>query len=255
MNSSSGNRETPSERLMELLKKCGSFEDLPDVSDSVLCGTQKHKIFLNQTGSCVSLSKKDAAMKRYEDYLRLKWPCSEAMPPEFDPDKLEAIRKARFPFRTADENFLERKDTLHELATIGKYQKYEDTSGDMYLGEANTSSESLTSDVSVTESLDNEEHLENYESEVVVHVASMENIIPATPERTTIRRSTACTLERKPTPRIRSGSKPPLCRSAFAGAGQAVAKDGCDGQSPGTKLKGYPQAPRYFPFRSRIGRD
>ncbi|KAI1210143.1 uncharacterized protein F4807DRAFT_423953 [Annulohypoxylon truncatum] len=243
-----------SENLYEIMKKCNNFNELPDPDPQ-----PERKIFLQQCKpSSKSFSKRDIKARNYENYLRFEYGCSEAIPGEFDPEKLEAVLQAKLKLNTenrdlttTDSELHRRDEELSELDTTNEYQEFENILNIIYSEEINVSSGSL-SDISVTESLDSDEQLDEYENEAIVTVASAEKFTRASPEigpmATVIRRSAPEPIVRKPTPRIRTGSKPPLSRSAFARAGLPSPKDG----SPATTtLRGYPKAPKYFPYKSK----
>ncbi|KAI1099081.1 hypothetical protein F4804DRAFT_322904 [Jackrogersella minutella] len=222
----------------------------------------EHKVFLHQCRpSNKALSKKDIKVMKYEEYLRSKWECSEAMPEAFDPENLEVIRQARFKPHAKNEDIAQVNelqsgdDELRELNTGIECREYEHVPDDICSEEENSSSESVATDFSITESLDSDEQLEEYETEAIINIASSENItrVSCCTETitTVIRRPVAEPVERKPTPRIKTGSKPPLSRSAFAGAGLPSPKDGSPGQRPTTTLRGYPKAPKYFPYKKK----
>ncbi|KAI2469106.1 hypothetical protein F4781DRAFT_395828 [Annulohypoxylon bovei var. microspora] len=244
---------TNSKNLSEILKKYNSFNELPDPNP-----LPEHKIFLRQCKpSHKAFSKWDIEARNHEEYLRSNYDCSEVMLAGFDPEKLEPVLQARFKPNTeirditTDDSELYLEDELCEVKIDVENQEYEDIPNDVYSKEVNYSSESLT-DVSVAGSLDFDE----YESEAIVDVASAEKftrVSCGTESITTvIRRSVTGSIGRRPTPRIRIGSKPPLSRSAFAGAGLPSPKDGTPGQRAGATLRGYPKAPKYFPFKSKV---
>ncbi|KAI0107423.1 hypothetical protein F4776DRAFT_645172 [Hypoxylon sp. NC0597] len=117
----------------------------------------------------------------------------------------------------------------------------------------NASSEFLVSDISVTESLDSDERLEEYENEVIIDVASATNITHViSSDPTIIRRSTTALIERIPTSRIKAGSRPPLSRSAYSSDAVPKLRDEYSWKRPSITLSNYPPAPDYFPFKSSV---
>ncbi|KAI1412018.1 hypothetical protein F5Y13DRAFT_190701 [Hypoxylon sp. FL1857] len=252
-----------SKNRIDIFKSCANFSELPDDDNP----WSECKISLKQTEpSKNSLSKRDIEMRKYEEYLRLKWGGAEAMPEDFDPDKLEDVFQARMKYRE------ERKDAVRiatECLSGGKVSEL-DTSNtlaqaqeygsiDSHPAEAKASSESLFKRVSVTESLDTDEQLEGYESEATINAASTAIIsrVTGTPDSftTVIHCPIESPTERAPTPRIRSGSKPPLSRSAFSLDGLPIPSDGHPRKRPSDTLRDYPRAPQYFPFTSTAIKD
>ncbi|KAI1398620.1 hypothetical protein F4819DRAFT_21718 [Hypoxylon fuscum] len=255
-------REDPCGSFVDVLKRCSTFDDLPDDDSDPFC---ERKICLHRLGpSDIPSSKGDVENRKHEEYLRSKWQCDEAMPETFDPyklaDKLEvALQGQSKSHAEANDQVLEDDESHCEnhLSDSGY------GSLDLYSEEANTSSESLLSNVSVTESLDSDEQLEGYEDEVNFYTASSASItrvsLDASAEVADVSLSvfrpvteTERNLERNPTPRIRRGSKPPLSRSAFSGVGLPRPMDGSQGQRSCETLSGYPQAPRYFPSPGKL---
>ncbi|KAI2635859.1 hypothetical protein GGS26DRAFT_514877 [Hypomontagnella submonticulosa] len=256
--------ETSPDAILSVLKKCKNFNDLPDDSDPFA----ERKISLHQPGlSNIVLSEGDAEEAKYQEYLRSRWPISEAIPAEFDPDELEASWKRQFGPRVEnDPNLGDSKLSLqladYDSDAVEIIFDQVSSLSNMDPQEANGSSESLCTDGSVTESLDSDEELEGYESEVAVQRAASAKMvrvsicnIPQASAAVMCQPSTETIIERKPTPRIRTGSKPPLSRSALSCAGLPSPKEGYQGKGPSMTLKGYPQAPKYFPFRSRVSRQ
>ncbi|KAI0007161.1 hypothetical protein F4779DRAFT_619866 [Xylariaceae sp. FL0662B] len=215
-----------SDHLIELMKQCECFDDLPDE----LSVASERKVFLYRSNPSVDTSKADADIRGYEDYLRSKWECTEALPEGFDPEKLEAARDTRFKSRDGTDDAIQANDKLrsgdedvhedvHETddeapSALGDEHRHTD----IYPSQANSSSDSVMTDISITESLDTEEELKGYENEVTVHKVSRESITRVCSHTSMINAispSAADPIELKPTPRIRTGSKPPLSKSAF----------------------------------------
>lgn len=71
---------------------------------------------------------------------------------------------------------------------------------------------------------------------------------------TTTATATRDVIDRQPTPRIKTGSKPPLSKSAYANASSSYADPSCDarGRRPSLSSTVRPRAPKYFPFRSQM---
>ncbi|KAI1459694.1 hypothetical protein F4805DRAFT_50285 [Annulohypoxylon moriforme] len=237
--------------LSEILKNCNNFSELPDPDP-----LPEREIFLHQCPpSSKTLPKRDIEAQRYEERLRFQYGCSEAMPAGFDPEKLEA----RFRPNAGNSELTTANVEHHleddELSELGDYSEYEHILNIISSEEGDDPFETL-SDISVTESLDSDEQLDEYEHEAIINVALAEKFTrvscEAGPVTTEVRRSAPEPIIRKPTPRIRIGSKPPLSRSAFARAGLPSLKDG---SAAATTLRGYPKAPQYFPFKSKARRN
>ncbi|KAI4869847.1 hypothetical protein F4820DRAFT_341911 [Hypoxylon rubiginosum] len=253
---------------------------------------RKRKITWNELGPSLTNSKKTAA---YEEYLRAKWPCSDAMPEAFDPDKLEVIRrtwsesqdhneivKAYTEAAWAEEE-KENHSVRRELLTKGSYFDHDDEGSvcDVYSQGNNPSCESISTGVSITESLLDSDELDGYDSEVTVGTASRASIIsrrsvarvslhstrtptPDAAETTSpfsvrspspVPVPAECPPECECQPRRRTGtgSKPPLSRSAFSTAGLPHPKNEYQGgRRRSETLTGYPRAPGYFPFQSGL---
>ncbi|KAI1660436.1 hypothetical protein F4813DRAFT_349955 [Daldinia decipiens] len=238
--------------------------------------SSQRKIFWHQLGpSNAGFSEGDIEFMEHEEYLRTKWPCSEAMPESFDPDTLESSRQAQFKGHnegtSATENsaeVLSKNDTkLHDSNAEGQCKVDEQVSYVIHLEEANAYNESVFVDVILPEPLDSGEQLEDYNREVIVKDVSARNILQVSQGSYAMSiAGDICgselvselipepdPVERKPTPRMGSGSKPPLSRSAYAAVAQPCPKDGYLDKRPCMTLMGYPRAPKYFPFKSRVG--
>ncbi|OTA55862.1 hypothetical protein K449DRAFT_468692 [Hypoxylon sp. EC38] len=239
-------------------KVVGQNGELPDDDDPLF----RPKVFLHQPELYLnSQLERDVERIEYEEYLRLKWGCNEAVPEDFDPDNLEIDSQARL------KRLMERQEAVRnainilsmsepesfELNTDVHYQEKCERPNNLYSGKSNASSESVTSSVSVAESLDSDERLQVYENEAVINVASVESLTRmVSPDPTVIRRSMAASIERIPTPRIRAGSRPPLSRSAYSPTAIPTLRDGYTWKRPSITLKDYPRAPDYFPFNSSV---
>ncbi|KAI0849515.1 hypothetical protein F5Y00DRAFT_269500 [Daldinia vernicosa] len=249
--------------------RCNTSNDLPDDPDM----SSQSKITWHQLGpSNAGFSKGDIEFMKHEEYLRMKWPCSEAMPESFDPDILEAVRQAQFKSHNEDKSTTEigagvsseNETELHDSNAEGRCKVDEQVSDVIHLNEANASDESVFVDVTLPEPLDSgEQQLEEYNREAIVKDISARNI-PQVSQGTyaTSIAGDICgselvsepdPVERGPPPRMGSGSKPPLSRSAYAAVAQPCPKDGYLDKRPCMTLMGYPRAPKYFPFKSRVG--
>lgn len=263
--------ETPPETFVEFLTS-NTFNDLPDDPDM----SSQREIFWHQIGpSNAGFSKGDLEFMKQEEYLRMKWPCSEAMPESFDPDTLETARQARFKSVNEDKSTTEisagvssKNDTeLHDSNAEGQCKVDEQVSDVIHLDEANASDESVFVDVTLPEPLDSGDQLDDYNREVTIKDVSARNILQVSQgsydmsmagdicgsELISELVSEPDPVEREPTPRMGSGSKPPLSRSAYAAVAQPCPKDGYLDKRPCMTLMGYPRAPKYFPFKSRVG--
>ncbi|KAI1339648.1 hypothetical protein F5Y15DRAFT_415568 [Xylariaceae sp. FL0016] len=261
-----------SDSLVNLLKTYKSFADLPDDVDIQF--TPKPIVY---NPGRVTLSEADKEFQRVERALRKKYPCSDALPESFDPQKLEASRLSRLhrlPVTTSQ------PQTSHCIPStrITSQSAAATTSEDgdrtprarrsLRRPPSNDSLPSI-SGLSVASSLDNDETLAGYESEVTIIEAKTTNITklsaPSTPSPPASRPRSHTVVEPRDAargrrlsaasrqtegpaaregmrrsaspPRIRSGSRPPLSKSSY------VAGDG-------TKER----VPRYFPFKSRMNR-
>ncbi|KAI0122467.1 hypothetical protein F4814DRAFT_408829 [Daldinia grandis] len=234
--------ETLPETLVEFLR-CNLLNDLPDDPDM----SSQHKILWYQLGpSSAGFSRGDLELMKHEEFLRMKWPCSEAMPASFDPDKLEADRQAQSRSRNGDKSTTEisagvpsKKVTeLHHLNIEGQCKVDEQVSDVIHLNEANVSDEFVFVDVTLPEPLDPGEEIEDHNREVIIQDVSARNIpevsqgIYAMSMAGDICGSELVSepdpdpVEHDPPPRMGLGSKPPLSRSAYATVAQPCHKDG-----------------------------
>ncbi|KAI3316862.1 hypothetical protein HD806DRAFT_403570 [Xylariaceae sp. AK1471] len=258
--------------LLDAMKQYTRFDEVPDPDDYI----PVREAYLRKN-MLESLNKPppktDREMNKCEDYLRTKWGCTDAMPGSFDPYKLEATLHSRFPSQSRrgrssapreqkPEPIVQQKrdndpvDTS-QVPSLEDESTHTPTPEVMYTSDGCTSSDSVST-ISITESLDNDEQLEGYESEVAVSEASMENITQVRSRSTdannaSTRGRDTCTLERTPTPRIRRGSKPPLSRSAFVDGGVPCLDEQCRGSCRRcVTRRGRAKTPNYFPFKSRM---
>ncbi|CAJ2509273.1 Uu.00g142990.m01.CDS01 [Anthostomella pinea] len=265
MRNTNGRFPSPLPDLVDLLNLWKPFDELPDDHDEI----PKHQYCLSQPSGLTTASTSDLDIWRYEDYLRQKWACAEAMPESFDPRQLENARKSRFKpcmreqatsqsedgLSSGEEEYEDEDDESPEVTPLAQKSNL-DT---LCPSQKNASTESLCSLVSVTSPLDTDEQLESYEGEVTINEASVENInrMKTRPRSTTlsvVERVQSDIPERQPTPRIRSGSKPPLSRSAFANSGLPCLQDGCNGRNSAALPAMYHRGQKYFPYKSRTVR-
>ncbi|KAI0148624.1 hypothetical protein GGR57DRAFT_515315 [Xylariaceae sp. FL1272] len=270
----------PSLITTNAMKQCKSFRDLPDLDNDFV---PAREVFLrNQPPPRQRTHRRDREMNQCEEYLRSKWTCTDAMPDSFDPDQLEKAfirgRLGHSRSRDARECRSEQRNTntmdkakgatddQQDLIATGAEstdlkETHPPTVNDVYPSDAESQSSSA-----ISESLDTDEQLEGYESEVSINEASTKNItrVKASTSPITARGRPISKvfepLERKPTPRIRKGSKPPLSRSAFSGSGvpclHGTCQGGCNGDGKGVVAVGrHAKQPKYFPFKSKVRRS
>ncbi|KAI1086111.1 hypothetical protein F5B19DRAFT_192531 [Rostrohypoxylon terebratum] len=108
----------------------------------------ERKIFLRQCKpSSKAFSKKDIEFRKYEDYLRSKYDCSEPIPAGFDPETLEAIFQAQRKFRSAHEKLNEMESEVQlevdpsEMVTIKQRKECEYILNIIYLSRTYSSKE------------------------------------------------------------------------------------------------------------------
>ncbi|KAI1804473.1 hypothetical protein F4811DRAFT_520029 [Daldinia bambusicola] len=240
------------------------------------------KVAWHQLGpTSAGFSKGDIEFMKIEESLRMKWPCSDPMPAPFDPIKLEAVMQARFKSHNGAKSTTEISATdspgneagPYDLDAGGQSWIDERVSDVIYPEEANISVASVFADVPLPEPPDSGEQLEGYDSEVTLEAVSSGNIsqvslshsvqpiaadmiyLEPEPEPEPMREWEweSRPIRRGSAPRVGSGSKPPLSRSAFSMAAKPCVKDGYLDKKPCLTLAGYPRPPKYFPFRSKIG--
>ncbi|KAI1505161.1 hypothetical protein F5X99DRAFT_431298 [Biscogniauxia marginata] len=257
MSNDSREEKLSSGKLIDFLKRCDTFNDLPDDSDQ-----ESRYVVPNPPITVASMTETDKNILRYEEYLRTKWQCLEAMPASFDPEKLEIVRKTQFGAHVSDDGSEQVDITplvskpnhggdIHETA-LGEQTLIKDR----FSPHENDPTQSISTNTSITESLYTEEQLEGYESDASIKDLSIENINRVRPHSNTASRVTNVVsgpIEAKNTPRIKAGSKPPLSRSAFARGGEPGLDESSKQLNGSTPLV-YPRAPRYFPFKSRAGK-
>ncbi|RYP10762.1 hypothetical protein DL764_000458 [Monosporascus ibericus] len=192
------------------------------------------KASLRDGSSDVARLPLDCDHQAYERYLRNKWGCSDAMPDSFDPKKLELKRKALFSTRNIEIAHSITKEPQPPKAEPSISEKTKPSVGPQApLGVPFPASRDglAESVLSVAKSLDsNEQVLDRYESEATASDALTEGSARMRRRANTFSSSGATIeepLERKPTPRIRAGSKPPLSKSAYANCGVSCADANC----------------------------
>ncbi|KAI1162758.1 hypothetical protein F5B18DRAFT_673064 [Nemania serpens] len=230
-----------------------------------------------------SLTKKppktDREINEYDDYLRRKWGCTEAIPDSFDPDKLDAVLKSRLsgtrirgrPNDAAEKTagpVVSKGDDTFMTPVEPQDTPPEDTSSsipnDTSAYGCYASQTSLLAH-SKRESLNKNSKVEKYEGGVSIH----KNETPPTLKDDTTHprpqpslgsprcrdRSMSDTPGQALPPRIRTGSKPPLSRSAFVAGGVPCLHEKCHGACKrGVIVKGHVRPPQYFPFKSQARR-
>ncbi|KAI2631200.1 hypothetical protein GGS21DRAFT_491825 [Xylaria nigripes] len=166
---------------------------------------------------------------RRDEYLRSKWGCTDDMPDSFDPAKLEAALKKRYP-------------GLRRPSVSKREEEVAKDESTCVCACANADQESEG------EILDNEASESEAEVDIVTEkIAELLVRKPAICRRQHVPEM----LERAPTPRIRAGSKPPLSPSAFVDGGVPCLDPRCGGKCKrSVKSKKHVKAPKYFPFQS-----
>ncbi|RYO97533.1 hypothetical protein DL765_011134 [Monosporascus sp. GIB2] len=176
----------------------------------------------------------DCDHQAFERYLRNKWRCSDAMSDIFDPEKLELKRRALFSTQN--------KEKAHSLTKEPAVPEAEPPISEETKPPADpqtppsipfpASRDGLAESLlSAAKSLDSDEQvLDGDESEATASDILTERSIRTRQRANTFSSSGAATeepFERKPTPRIRAGSKPPLSKSAYATCGISCADVNC----------------------------
>ncbi|KAI0514701.1 hypothetical protein F5B22DRAFT_228026 [Xylaria bambusicola] len=205
------------------------------------------------------LSKTDREMSKYEEYLRNKWGCHDAIPDPFDPEKLDAALRSRFPAKSKQERPLVARERVPApLPQPGNQAPAvkETNSQEMPPKDMSPTSEEM---IHASAAIDTDKQEKSYESEVSSdnETSSEKHTTPPRGRSSTSSRRGRSTstsgpdaTDRPRTPRIRAGSKPPLSRSAFVAGGVPCEHGRCQGEckrDAGRRAK----APAYFPFKSR----
>ncbi|RYP68916.1 hypothetical protein DL769_005392 [Monosporascus sp. CRB-8-3] len=203
------------------------------------------KANLRNGSSHVARPPPDCDQEAYERYLRNKWRCSDAMPDSFDPKKLELKRRALFSTRNKEKAHSVTKEPEARKAQLPISEETKlsaDPQAPHGLPFPASRAGLAESVLSVTKSLDPDEQvLDGYESDATASDTLTERS-PSTRRRANTFSSPGAVteepVERKPTPRIRTGSKPPLSKSAYANCGVSCADANCT-----------VKARRFFPTR------
>ncbi|KAI2627812.1 hypothetical protein GGR54DRAFT_590527 [Hypoxylon sp. NC1633] len=230
-----------SEDVANILRRCSSFDDLPNEGDPF----SERKIFLhNPQESRLGLSQEERKSNKDEAYLRSRWPVSEAIPRNFDPEELKVAMQALSivhakEWKAEEDLRLEAADILTDLDTTERYERYEQVPNNREPKYGNNSSEFVY----------NRPKLQRSESGIR-SVSAKDSAQISHPGTTEYRRSRAGIIQRMPAPRILAGSKPPLSRSAYSGAG--IPRPRRSGGNTTLRLRRYPRPPKYFPFQSLL---
>ncbi|RYP67214.1 hypothetical protein DL771_007376 [Monosporascus sp. 5C6A] len=178
----------------------------------------------------------DCDHQAYEHYLRNKWRCSDAMPDSFDPKKLELKRTTLFSTRNKEKassiTITKGRETPKAEPHISEEARPSaDPQAPLGFPFPASRAGLAESVLSVGESLESgEQVLDGYESDATTSDALTERSTHTRRRANALSFSGPTTeepLERKPTPRIRAGSKPPLSRSAYANCGVSCADANC----------------------------
>ncbi|KAI8954669.1 hypothetical protein F4801DRAFT_604870 [Xylaria longipes] len=208
------------------------LDDVPNPKDYI----PVREVYLRET-MMESLMKQppksDRAIYQYEDYLRKKWGCTEAIPDSFDPIKLEAALKSRFPSKSKHGESVETSKSISQRKEDESQNTPSESphiSADIYSCERNASHDSLSPGL-VNQPLETDEQLGDDESEMAVDnlellidditSAWLQSNLDATSRGGQTMPETS---DRASTPRIGAGSKPPLSRSAFVEGGAEAIK-------------------------------
>ncbi|KAI0018178.1 hypothetical protein F4780DRAFT_536481 [Xylariomycetidae sp. FL0641] len=237
-------------------------------------GASRQRSATAQAGAYKNVTRSDRRMERYEEYLRNKWECSDALPEAFDPEKLEAKRKARSS-KTKKSDEEERRG---RSKTVSEPPKPTSTpalpvrkAAERKESEDDDDDDSGSAEVQDKPSDPPARSPDPARAPAASSASPPEAAAPPPPPppkpalpnparrfRSTSNPVPPTAPERAPTPRIRSGSKPPLSRSAFApkcshheGGGAAAMCEGCRGLPTGKAAKR--EHAKYFAFRSRMG--
>ncbi|KAI0870138.1 hypothetical protein GGS24DRAFT_511227 [Hypoxylon argillaceum] len=228
---------------------------------------EAHPLRNSRDGMIGQLPRTDRDMYEREEYLRRRWVVTDPMPDSFDPDKLEAVRKSLLPRKTAGETSDkgQEQDTIPVVrqteveAPLPAHAELQTTPREATSSVISDESGYNASDTSQSESgyLDTDEESEGGESEYESEDSSKSK--GKSPQRSTSFRSRSSSIppthrgrpprpERVPTPRIGTGSKPPLSRSAFARHTGPCADEKCPCRS---RSKRRLKAPQYFPRKGQ----
>ncbi|KAI1171691.1 hypothetical protein F4777DRAFT_593645 [Nemania sp. FL0916] len=213
--------------------------------------------------------KNDRDMYKYEEYLRNKHPeCNDIMPESFDPHKLEAARKARVqgkrPQQRPGKTELAVATQGHESPTIAEPQYSPLERMSALISDHSFERRHTAPCVSSPTGPGNEsglhEHPESQENKILASSSEpLGQPRRRPPPKLTINpthRHGMVIEQPPPTPRILTGSRPPLSASAYYEGGVPCLDDECQGSCRQCAVvkKGRPRAPSYFPFKSRAGK-
>ncbi|KAI1271288.1 hypothetical protein F5Y07DRAFT_404549 [Xylaria sp. FL0933] len=204
----------------------------------------------------------DREKYEYEDYLRNKWGCNDAMPDSFDPYKLDALYKARVSTNNKQERSSETvKETdalmraaVTEFREMSLQNPSSPSPDSISLSECNASRKSISEEPG-RGPLETHEQTIVYESQEFVadgevHRKNAAQVRGRSNSDTSSRgRTTSTNPTGSSTPRIRAGSRPPLSRSAYVAGGTTCEEKQCNGQCK--QGRGRVKPPEYFPFKSR----
>ncbi|KAI1362188.1 hypothetical protein F5Y08DRAFT_283583 [Xylaria arbuscula] len=203
--------------------------------------------------------KADREISKYEDYLRNKWGCNDAIPDSFDPDKLDAALKSARSRQQRSDRTPEQVKESSTKPVIDLMMVTETETREKLQDHAPSLSTEVNSNhlCECSASTDTGDQPPSYDSEASISdkERSSENTTQtrgrSRSNAISHQRTSSETTERSTTPRIRAGSKPPLSRSAFAAGGVPCENEGCQGQYCKREAHRRVKAPAYFPFKSR----
>ena len=261
----------PSKAFDSYLRQFDDFRQLPDEPDSAYRAGARNRAMEKPPPGC--------SIEVWESYLREKWGTTDPMPESFDPERLEKKRQEQLPSQgegralnvdktlpkiaKGDEQALAKDDQRNERMTPGSRDPYSIP----FPAYSNGGGDSVVSTVSATESPDKLEKAAGSKGVAIpaeppagpsfyqrlranavgtdARAAEVraEDVAGAEPE------SEMTEIERRPTPRIRAGSKPPLSKSAYA---NSCSDADC---GAGARRRSSARPPKYFPFRSQMGKS
>ncbi|KAI1385606.1 uncharacterized protein F4822DRAFT_432462 [Hypoxylon trugodes] len=286
-------------------QRYGTYEDFPSSSNS--SPTYAAPIRASMPPARI-LPKRNSEHRDYDGYLRSRWSCTEAIPHEFDPARLELVFQSQYKpptkHRAAQTSAKGGNNSLQPTTLNGRhsyspYSSLGSNSTDFTVASSLDTDEvprevttgvataqTITQMRSPTEPIDPMLYLVSSPEPVepvdpflylvpssppvepvdpmlyLVSTPSPPPVEPVNPMLYLVSTPSPPPIERisdrrVPTPRIRTGSKPLLSRSAFANTtlphpdGNAQRRHGGGGpRSP----KGHSSTSMYFPYESRKGR-
>ena len=267
-----------SEPLVNYLKRYEDFSQLPD--DSGAAGSESFAGGRRPSARAMKEPPPGCPIEVWEKYLRGKWDASDLFPEGFDPQKLEKKRLAQLPSHggkasapdvnkahpkivrekeqplTADD--VDRKDEQAAAGSADSLGPYSDPFPKYPDGHA--SAEAATQVSARADVIGKQERHEGGMTPAEAPAgpsfyqrlranAIEAGVLP--PEDAAGTEPATTAVQRCPTPRIRTGSKPPLSKSAYANScpdpdcGGGARRGSSDSIS---RVK----APTYFPFQSRM---